>query len=174
MNPLGWSLPAKIGTALIALVLGGVVIAYSAYHTTPATSSSAKSLPSFKTFQGVWSRHGSTFSINDDGSFVAEWRTNKLCNDSPPPCDQMVNNIIISGGQASGHLRVISNSSARGSIEASSDATTFTEGTDIVVTLLPYDMMRVDARIGGTTNYCGPNFGVQAPPELVNTKPCGI
>ena len=55
----------------------------------------------FAPVSGNWDRHGFGLTVNDDGSASAVWRVYRWCGPGVPrPCDQIVDNQILSGGHA--------------------------------------------------------------------------
>src|SRR5262249_6074275 len=77
--------------------------------------------PDLKVFAGTWSRHGTGVTITPDGSLNIEWRTYRMCGQDPPPCDQIVNSLIVSGGRAIGTMHAVAARRASGRVEASTD-----------------------------------------------------
>jgi hypothetical protein len=65
------------------------------------TSTTTPISTSLGAFVGSWGAHFGGFTINADGTGIGSWRVYRWCTDSPtPPCDAVVNNNIVDGGQA--------------------------------------------------------------------------
>jgi hypothetical protein len=56
-------------------------------------------------FVGVWVGHSRQLVVNVDGSVKATYRAYVLCSQNPtPPCDQVIGNQIVDGGQVTLHV----------------------------------------------------------------------
>ena len=56
-------------------------------------------------FVGSWVGHGRLLVVNADGSAKATYRVYVFCSQNPtPPCDQMISNQIVAGGQVTLHV----------------------------------------------------------------------
>jgi hypothetical protein len=127
---------------------------------------------SFHAFAGPWWHHGFGLTINDLGFGEATWRTYRWCSDFPPPCDRMDGNMIRSGGVAHLVLPRIDGPSAQGMIEQSNDDTFIQTNSRVTLTLLPYDVARLDT--GPSSLFvCGPKFADLAPRNVLTSSPCG-
>lgn len=85
--------------------------------TSPSTSAAAAPAPSSPSgggtqvtsypgiFVGSWVGHSRQLVVNADGSAKATYRTYVFCSQNPtPPCDQMIGNQIVDGGQVTLHV----------------------------------------------------------------------
>jgi hypothetical protein len=77
-------------------------------------------------FVGSWVGHGRQLVVNANGSAKATYRAYVFCSQNPtPPCDQMIGNQIVAGGQVTLHVEqvVTANhmSTATGLVLTSSD-----------------------------------------------------
>jgi len=129
--------------------------------------------PDFGPFAQTWGRHGFFITVAANGEATAKWRVYKWCSDDPtPPCDDMVDSQIISGGQATIVFTEVVGETARGSVIASTDEVTLSGGVSL--TLQPYDMALLgSAAWDGSLTLCGPNYWQEAPEELQQQSPCG-
>jgi hypothetical protein len=56
-------------------------------------------------FVGSWFGHGRQLVVNANGSAKATYRAYVFCSQNPtPPCDQMIGNQIVAGGQVTLHV----------------------------------------------------------------------
>ena len=124
-------------------------------------------------FAKDWWHHGFVLSIDIDGQSNAEWRVYKFCSDDPsPPCDRIENNMIIGGGSATLVFNHVDGPTAFGRVVTSSDQLSFAPGSEVSLTLLPYDMATLRRGLNETT-LCGPNYADLAPKSIFETHPCG-
>jgi len=66
----------------------------------------------------------------------------------------------------------VDESTASGRVASSNDEGMFPSGSEVLLTLLPYDMATL--RHGGyETTLCGPNYAELAPQSVLETYPCG-
>jgi hypothetical protein len=77
-------------------------------------------------FVGSWVGHSRQLVVNANGSVKATYRAYVFCSQNPtPPCDQVIGNQIVSGGQVTLHIEqvVTANhmSTATASVLTSSD-----------------------------------------------------
>jgi len=129
--------------------------------------------PDFSPFAQTWGRHGFGITITATGEANASWRVYKWCSDDPtPPCDNMVGNEIISGGQATIVFTDVVGDTAHGTVMASTDEATLAGSVSLM--LQPYDMALLESEAWpGQETLCGPNFYEEAPEELKQQSPCG-
>lgn len=157
------AVPARIGAvalALLCMACGG----------TGATAGPAAT-PGLTPFVGIWSRHGAGLTIVPDGSFSFEWRTYRTCGQDPPPCDQIVNDVITDGGHAIGTMHPVGARAAVGQVSATSDATVVPAG-GFTADVTDYQLLTL--RFPSTTlALCGKSFATLAPAQVVHTQPCG-
>jgi hypothetical protein len=136
-----------------------------------ASSPTPAGTPNLALFVGVWARHGAALTIESDGRFNIQWRTYRTCGQDPPPCDQFVNNLITSGGQAIGSMHAVAARSAVGQVSASNDATVV-PATSFVAGVTEYQLLTL--RFPSTSlALCGKDFVRLAPPQVARTSPCG-
>jgi len=94
-----------------------------------------------------------------------------MCGQDPPPCDQIVNNLITDGGRALGMLHSVGERSAVGEVRATNDPTFAPSGT-FSADVTEYELLTL--RFPATTvGMCGKNFATLAPDQIVQTRPCG-
>ena len=157
------ALLVRSGLALLATVL----VACAAPGASPGPAAS----PSLTPFLGAWSRHGAGLTISPDGSFSLEWRTYRTCGQDPPPCDQIVNNLITDGGRAIGTLHSAGARSADGRVSATTDAA-FVPAASFVAEVTDYQLLTL--RFPSTTlALCGNDCARLAPARIAQTQPCG-
>ena len=137
----------------------------------PGSSPGPAARPDLTPFVGVWSRHGAGLTISPDGSFSLEWRTYRTCGQDPPPCDQFVNNLIVSGGRAVGTLRAIGSRTAVGQVTATNDPAFAPDGS-FLADITDYQLLTLRFPSAALT-LCGKSFGTAAPTAVVQTHPCG-
>jgi hypothetical protein len=83
------------------LARAGLGLAAAALLVAPGPRAVAQQTPSLDAIAGSWVHHGFCLQVNADGSASAVWRTYRWCGPGvAEPCDQIVNNTIISGGHA--------------------------------------------------------------------------
>lgn len=141
----------------------------------PATPAAAATLiaPDFGAFAKGWWHHGFVLSIDIDGQGIANWRVYKWCSDDPsPPCDRIEGDLLFSGGSATLVFSRIDGQTAIGRVTSSNDQTTFRLGSEVLLTLLPYDMASL-IHNRYETILCGPDYAELAPESLRETLPCG-
>jgi len=137
----------------------------------PGSSPGPAARPDLTPFVGVWSRHGAGLTISPDGSLSLEWRTYRTCGQDPPPCDQIVNDLINDGGRAIGTVHAVAARSAGGRVSATTDAT-FVPATSFVAEVTDYQLLTL--RFPSTTlALCGNDFAKRAPARIAQTQPCG-
>ncbi len=122
-------------------------------------------------FVGVWSRHGADLTITPDGSFSFEWRTYRMCGQGPPPCDQIVNNLITDGGRALGMMHAVGDHSAVGEVTATNDPT-FVPSGSFSADVTEYQLLTLRFALT-TVALCGKSFATLAPAQIIQTRPCG-
>ena len=120
---------------------------------------------------GHWDHHGFFVTVNADGRSTAIWRVYKWCDQGfDQPCDQIVNNSIVSGGRA---VIRFSGPDASGAFQGQVLETTDPEGLDLgPVSLLPqpYDMALLQQGDFELT-MCGDDALNQAPSDVL--EQCG-
>jgi hypothetical protein len=79
-------------------------------------------------FVGDWFAHSIGLKVSQDGSAKLIWRIYRMCTESPPPCDQLVGNQIVSGGVAAIQLAGNKGPTAVGKVLSSQDTETVPEG----------------------------------------------
>jgi hypothetical protein len=136
----------------------------------PQSAASARS-NDLAPFVGVWSRHGAGLTISPDGSFSLEWRTYRMCGEGPPPCDQIVNNLITDGGRAIGTVRAVGARSASGQVTGTNDPT-FAPAGGFTADVTDYELLTL--KFSSTTlAMCGKDFATRAPAKVAQSQPCG-
>jgi hypothetical protein len=149
------------------VLLAWLLVACAAPGASPGPAAS----PGLTSFLGTWSRHGAGMTISPDGSFNVEWRTYRMCDQYPPPCDQIVNNLITDGGRAIGTMHAVAARSADGRVSATTDAT-FVPVASFVADVTDYELLTL--RFPSTTlALCGNDFARLAPARVAQTQPCG-
>jgi hypothetical protein len=129
--------------------------------------------PDFSGFAKDWWHHGFVMTVQANGQSSATWRVYKWCSDDPnPPCDQILENRIISGGSGTLVFDRVDGPTAFGRVVTSSDQSSFALGSEVSLTLLPYDMATLRYGLYEMT-LCGPNFADLAPKSISDTLPCG-
>jgi hypothetical protein len=142
-------------------------ISASQIAVTPSTNPSPS--PTLVSFSQTWYRHGLRLTIDSRGHGAANWRTYRNCATDSPPCDSLTPTSIVGGGVAALELASVDGQAARGQVLSSSDPSTLAPGA-ITMTLLAYDMARLDP---AGMILCGPDFGKNAPPNVLHSSPCG-
>ena len=149
------------------VLLVSVLVACAAPGASPGPAAS----PGLTPFLGVWSRHGAGLTISPDGSFSFDWRTYRMCGQYPPPCDQVVNNVITGGGRATGTVHAVAARSADGQVSATTDANVV-PAASFVADVTDYQLLTL--RFPSTTlTLCGNDFAKLAPAQVARTQPCG-
>jgi hypothetical protein len=110
------------------------------------------------------------------GEATATWRVYKWCSDDPtPPCDDMVDSEITSGGHATITFDRVVGEKACGSVKDSTDELTLSG--NVCLTLQNYDMAYIESLDRPEKSewivLCGPNFSQVAPDWLKEQSPCG-
>ena len=127
---------------------------------------------SLSAFAKDWGRHGFGMSIDSTGRGAVSWGTYRWCTDDPtPPCDQIANNLILSGGRAVLVFNRVQGKTAYGQVTSTTDPQTLAEGP-VSLVLLPYGMARL-VQGSDEIDLCGPDFADLAPDSVRNTYPCG-
>lgn len=125
----------------------------------------------FGPLAGTWEHHGFSLTLQDDGTGEAVWRVYRFCDPGEPtPCDQIVDNGIISGGHAQIALTGSDDSGVfQGTVTATTDPALLDEGP-ITLTPEPYDMALLEQ---GDTQIvlCGEHVAEVAPPAALQS--CG-
>jgi hypothetical protein len=164
------AVPASAGLVLLLSVLVACA-APGASAGAPGPEASPAATPVLTPFLGIWSRHGAGLTISPDGSFSFEWRTYRMCGQYPPPCDQIVNNVITGGGRAIGTMHAVAARSAGGRVSATTDAT-FVPAGSFIADVTDYQLLTL--RFPSTTlRLCGNEFDRLAPVTVARTQPCG-
>ena len=127
--------------------------------------------PDLAQFVGVWSRHGAGLTVTPDGSFSLEWRTYRMCGEGPPPCDQIVNNLITDGGRAIGTLHAAGARSASGQVTGTNDPAFVPIGS-FTAEVTDYQLLTLRFP-SNTLAMCGKDFEKRAPAQVVQSQPCG-
>jgi hypothetical protein len=114
-------------------------------------------------------------TVAGSGEAAATWRVYIWCSDDPtPPCDDMVDSEIVSGGHATIVFDRVVGETAYGRVQGSTDEATLSG--NVSLTLQPYDMAsleHVDRPESEPIVLCGPNFSQEAPDWLQEQLPCG-
>jgi len=132
--------------------------------------------PDFSPFLGSWGRHGFGIAVTASGEATATWRVYKWCSDDPtPPCDDMTDSEITSGGRATIVFDRVAGETAYGWVEESTEEEVLSGR--IALTLQPYGMALLEPIGNELYDYeiplCGPNFWQEAPEDLKEQSPCG-
>ena len=131
--------------------------------------------PDFSPFAKQWGRHGFGMTVAISGEATATWRVYKWCSDDPtPPCDDMTDSEITSGGHATIVFDRVAGETAYGRVQGSTDEATLSGSVSL--TLQPYDMASlesVDRPESEPIVLCGPNYWQEAPDSLKEQSPCG-
>jgi hypothetical protein len=151
----------------LAALLALLCVACSA----PGAPATPGSTPDLTPFVGVWSRHGAGMTVVPDGGFSVEWRTYRVCGQDPPPCDQIVNNLLTDGGRAIGTMHATGVRAAAGQVSASNDATVVPAGS-FTADVTDYQLLTLRFP-SATLVLCGKNFAALAPTRVVRSQPCG-
>jgi len=109
-------------------------------------------------FVGGWGGHGGGIGIKADGSFTISLRTYTWCTEGPSPCDRIVNNIIIPGDIASGHLSSSSGHTATGVVTKTTDLRDTPIGAIDFILYPSTDILSVS----GIGDLCGPQAAAGA------------
>lgn len=113
--------------------------------------------PDFSAYAGHWFGHGRSLDIDQTGAAVVGYRTYSWC-DQPHsgPCDAIVGNQIVEGGQVILQLATASVSSAAGQVVQSTDPQ-YPVGAPVTLAYDPADA--VDLSMAGTefALFCGPD-----------------
>jgi serine/threonine protein kinase len=125
----------------------------------PATTGTYPSaVASFALFAGGWGGHGGGIDIKPDGTFAISLRTYRWCTEGPPPCDNIINNVITPGDIASGHLSSSSGNVATGVVTKTTDPRDTPIGTIVFILYPSTDIISVS----GVGNLCGPHAAAGA------------
>jgi hypothetical protein len=131
--------------------------------------------PDFGPFAEDWGRHGFGMTVTMNGEATATWRVYKWCSDDPtPPCDDMTDSEITSGGHATIVFDRVAGETAYGWVQESTDEATLSG--NVSLTLQAYDMASlgyVDRPETEPIVLCGPNYWEEAPDWLKEQSPCG-
>ena len=131
--------------------------------------------PDFSPFAKEWGRHGFGVTVAAGGEATATWRVYKWCSDDPtPPCDDMVDSEITSGGHATLVFDRVVGETAYGLVQGSTDEATLSG--NVSLTLQPYDMASLESLDRPESEpivLCGPNFWQETPESLHEQSPCG-
>jgi hypothetical protein len=128
-------------------------------------------LPDFSPFAKGWGRHGFGITVTTSGEATASWRVYKWCSDDPtPPCDDMTDSEIQSGGSATLIFDSVVGETAYGRVLETNDPDLLS--AQVSLTLQPYDMAVLETN-GSSMTLCGPNFWEEAPESLQQEFPCG-
>jgi hypothetical protein len=102
-------------------------------------------------FAGGWGGHSGGVVIKTNGSFTISLRTYRWCTQEPKPCDSVVNDVIMDGDTAIGHLLSSSGHVATGVVTKTSDATDTPTGA---ITFILYPSADIIS-VSGIGNLCG-------------------
>lgn len=131
--------------------------------TTPAAAQDDALAP----IVGSWERHGFFIDVGDDGGSSATWRIYSWCGPGvPEPCDQIVDNRIISGGHAVIQFTGADDSGVfQGEVVDTTDPELLDMGP-LTLTPQPYDMAMLEQ---GETQLvlCGDDSVNQAPDDVL-------
>ena len=128
-------------------------------------------LPDFSPFAKNWGRHGFGMTVTASGEATASWRVYKWCSDDPtPPCDEMTDSEIHSGGHATLVFDRVVGETAYGRVLETNEPDLLS--AQVSLTLQPYDMAVLETN-GSLMTLCGPNFWQEAPESLRQESPCG-
>jgi len=128
-------------------------------------------LPDFSPFAEGWGRHGFGMTVTASGEATASWRVYKWCSDDPtPPCDEMTDSEIHSGGHATLIFDRVVGETAYGRVLETNEPDLLS--AQVSLTLQPYDMAVLETN-GSPMTLCGPNFWQEAPESLRQESPCG-
>jgi hypothetical protein len=126
----------------------------------------------FARFAGAWDRHGFRLQLTPEGAATATWRVYRWCEPGvAAPCDTLQDNVIIAGGRAAVAFTRADGDVAVGRIVATADPAEWPVGADVTLALGPNGMAELTVR-GNAQLLCGPGF-LNAPPEVVASRPCG-
>ena len=149
---------------LLAAALLGVSLS-------PAAPAAAQSDDTYAPIAGNWDHHGFFVAVDPDGRSRAIWRVYKWCQDRyAQPCDQIINNEIVSGGRA---VIRFSGPDGSGAFQGEVFETTDPETLDLgPVTLTPQDYDMALLQQGDfQLVMCGDDALDQAPSDILNQ--CG-
>jgi hypothetical protein len=150
-------LPAVAVLAALAGA-GAVILAKDSPAPGAAAGSQPPAAARFALFAGGWGGHGGGIAIKADGSFTISLRTYTWCATSSPPCDKIVNNTIVAGDIASGHLSASAGHKATGVVTKTTDLKDTPAGA-IDFTFYPTtDVLSVS----GIGDLCGPRAAAGA------------
>jgi hypothetical protein len=114
-------------------------------------------------------------TVTISGEAMATWRVYKWCSDDPtPPCDDMTDSEIISGGRATVVFDRVVGETAYGWVKESTEEAMLSG--NVSLTLQAYDMASlgyVDHPETEPIVLCGPNYWQEAPDWLKKQSPCG-
>ena len=124
----------------------------------PGGGSSAPVALELAAFVGTWGSHVGAFTIKADGTGHGVWRVYRWCTDNPtPPCDGLVKNSIIDGGNADIRVTAVHSDIASADVVSTTDAAALPKGV-VSITLLPGYRLQV----GSLTPFCGPHAQTNA------------
>ena len=125
--------------------------------TTGTTSTTSTTVPQLSPqFVGTWVRHGIDLQFAAGGRMTMNWRTYKVCGQTPPPCDQWVGSEINDGGHASITLHATGPATAAGTVLTSSDPSMLPVGPVTASLDEKNDLLFVDPFPGADAPFCGP------------------
>lgn len=131
--------------------------------------------PDFSPFAKDWGRHGFGMTVTVSGEATATWRVYKWCSDDPtPPCDDMTDSEITSGGRAAVVFDRVVGETAYGRVQGSTDEAALSG--NVSLTLQPYDMASLESLDRPESEpivLCGPNYWQEAPDWFKEQSPCG-
>jgi hypothetical protein len=114
-------------------------------------------------------------TITASGEATATWRVYKWCSDDPtPPCDDMTDSEITSGGRATLVFDRVVGGTAYGWVQDSTEEAMLSG--NVSLTLEDYGMASldyVDRPESEPIVLCGPNYWQEAPDWLKQQSPCG-
>ena len=131
--------------------------------------------PDFSPFAKQWARHGFGMTVTISGEATATWRVYKWCSDDPtPPCDDITDSQITSGGRATIVFDRVVGETAYGWVKESTEEAMLSG--NVSLTLQAYGMASlgyVDRPETEPILLCGPNYWQEAPEDLKQQSPCG-
>jgi hypothetical protein len=114
-------------------------------------------------------------TVSASGEATATWRIYKWCSDDPtPPCDDMTDSEITSGGHATIIFDRVVGGTAYGWVQNSTEEAMLSG--NVSLTLEDYGMASlgyVDRPESEPIPLCGPNFWQEAPDWFKEQSPCG-